>query len=178
MGEAPLNTLEDPHPFRGACLSALDNESQSIQAAGWWFNRENLTLSPQTNGRISLPGDAIEVRTDSRFHVQRGRYLYNTDDGTLIFDKPVEALIIRLVPFEELPESAAQYIAACAVLYFQQNYDGDSTKMRALEQERSITYARCHAIETRNSKANLINNNERLQQLKQITRRVRALVRP
>lgn len=186
MGEAPLNSLSDAHAFRGACLSTLNNLNNQIQAKGWWFNRELLALAPSAlDSSIYLPGDAINVRVprlttgrSTRNYVKRGRRLYNLDTGTYEFTDTVDVEVIRLVPFQELPETAAQYIAAKAVLQFQSKYDGDTAKTRELRERiesRDGAYAAINAEETRSRQVNLIESNSRLQRLKRVTRAARAL---
>jgi hypothetical protein len=177
LGETPLASIEEPHQFKGAGLSLLDQENRATQARGWWFNVETTTLSPMLNGRISLAGDVINVRTESRLIVQRGRYLYDLDNGTDIFESPVDVSLIRLVPFEQMPESAAAYVAACATKRFQLLYDGDSLKSRELSDDKATTSAYLQAENTRNGKANLIHSNASLMRLKYITRQARRLIR-
>lgn len=191
MGEAPLNSLTDSHEFRGSCLRVLDQVSRRVQARGWYFNREKKTLSPQpSNGHIVLSNDILEVRadpywTDSNLTgvVKRGSRLYNTDGGTYVFDKDVDCILIRLVQFEDLPEVAAQHIAATAVASFQRSYDGDSTKTRQLTME-SIdqstdqgTLLELRAEEIRQAKANMLRNNVPLQNIKRLVRGPRTVYR-
>ncbi len=176
MGEVPLNSLEDPHAFRGACLSILDAEDARIQAIGWWANMETITLQPTTDGRIPIAGDAISVRTPTRNCVQRGRGLYDLDGGTVFFTESVDAILIRRVKFDELPESLAQYISAEAVLKFQRDYDGDSRKTADLETDASKARAEARTDHIRNRRTNLIDSNAGLQRLKSITRGARRYI--
>jgi hypothetical protein len=188
MGETPLNTLEDPHTFRGACLSTLTNMNRQIQSKGWWFNRETLELAPSAlDSTIYLPGDFINVRVPrlptgraTRNVVQRGRRLYDLDEGRYEFDKAVTVEVVRLIPFQEMPETAAQYVAAMAVLQFQSKYDGDTAKSREirgrLEGPMGL-FAAINTEETRNRQVNLIESNPRLLRLKFITKAARRLLR-
>lgn len=177
MGEAPLASIEEDHAFRGACISTLDTESKAVQARGWWFNMEDLTLNPMLDKRIVVPGDFLSIRTDSRDVAQRGRYLYDLSNGTLFFDRDVECKVIRHVPFADLPETAASYISAKAVLWFQMNYDGDEIRTRRLEREVNEAYAVMNIEHTRARKSNFIDSNVRLQRLKYVTRGARRFIR-
>lgn len=186
MGESPLNSLTDPHTFLGAALQMLNKNDATIQARGWWFNTEDLTLPPSTiDSAIYLPGDTISVNVyringvATRNVVQRGDRLYNTTGGTYVFTEPVRVSLKRRVDFEEIPETAAQYIASKAVLQFQSLYDGDTAKSRELASRISGPDGTFQAIQrehTRESQANLLQSNTRLQRLKSITRGVRAQV--
>jgi len=183
MGETPLNTLEDPHTYRGACLSTLDRVNREVQAKGWVFNREFLTLQPGAlNGHIYLPGDFIAVRVQrkrsgaaTRTIVQRGRRLYDTgsygSEGTYVFTESVDVELVRLVPFEDLPESPAAHIAAVSVVEFQSKYDGDVAKTRELVARISGpmgTLAALQSEETRATQVNMIESNPRLMRLRRI----------
>jgi hypothetical protein len=175
MGEAPLNAIDDPHPYRGACVSILNTADRELQARGWWFNREALTLQPGAlDSSIYLPGDTINVRTPCRNYVQRYRRLYNLDGGTYTFTENVDVTLIRLVPFEHSPELYAGYAAAEAVLRFQKRYDGDSTKTRQLLEEVREARIAANAEETTQAQANLIDSNPRLAYIKSRVQQVRG----
>lgn len=164
MGEAPLNSLSDAHAFKGAAQRVLNRVNNAVQARGWWFNRENFTGTPELNtGKIYLPTDTIGIRGT---HIQRGRTLYDPVKGTDVFTEDQKLVLIRLVPFEDLPEVAASYIAAAAVSRFQSDYDGDSTKARELSGVAATTKALAEAEETRQAKANLIYSNDKLMTIK------------
>ena len=177
MGERPVNDIETPHPMKGAALKFLDQSSRRIQAKGWWYNLETITLNPQINGRISLAGDAISVRTPTRSVAQRGRYLYDLTNGTFIFTSNIDVELIRLVGFEDLPESAAQHIATDAVLKFQTRYDGDILKTKQLATEVFEALAEVNADHIRNRRSNFIQSNDKLQRLKQTTNQARRFIR-
>lgn len=175
MGELPLNAVDDPHPYRGACVSFLTKANRELQARGWTFNREQLTLQPSAiDSGIYLPGDTINVRASVATYVQRGRRLYDTSKGSYVFTKDVDVVLVRLVPFEDLPELFAAYVAAETVLRFQNRYDGDSTKTRRLEDERDAARREAGAEETRQVQANLIDSNARLSFIKSRVRAVRG----
>lgn len=175
MGEAPLNAVDDPHPYRGACVSILNTVDREFQARGWWFNREALRLEPSAlDSCIYLPGDTINVRTADRNYVQRYRRLYNKDGGTYVFTEAQDVTLLRLVPFEETPELYAAYAAAEAVLRFQKRYDGDSQKTRELADELKAARIAAQGEETRQVKANLIEANPRLTYIKQCVRGIRG----
>jgi len=178
MGEAPLNSLSDPHRFRGAAQRTLERYNRRLQSRGWWFNRETLTLDPGAlDSNIYLPGDTIAVRDLDTGVAQRGDRLYNLETGDYVFTAPVEVTLIRLVPFDEVPEVVAQYIAAAAVAKFQTLYDGDTAKARDLKEDRDIAQIEATAQETRESRANMIHSNLRLQRIKFRARGVRPFTR-
>lgn len=181
QGEAPLNSLVDSHESLGSCLRVLDQVGRRIQARGWYFNRELVTRSPSPlNQQIAFSNDILEVRADPYFKnkddatvVKRGSRLYNTNGGTYVFDHDVQIILIRFVPFEDLPEAAAQHIAATAVMSYQRSYDGDATKTRMLTAEvidaaEQGTLPELRAEEIRQAKANLHRQNLSLQNIRRL----------
>ena len=174
MGEVELASLTDFHPFLANARGTLDRVSRTTQASPWWFNEENVILTPNSvDHMIYLPNDLLEVTSEYRYYVQRGQRLYNTLTGTYLFTDPVKLVIRRLLDFEELPETAAAYIAAEAVLQFQSNYDGDSNKRQEKAAYRNECLFKLNAEETRKRKVNMLDNNPRLQRIKRATMRLR-----
>lgn len=179
LGEQPLTSLTDSHEYLGTAQDTLDRVSRAIQAKGAWYNMESVKLDPNpVDKAIYLPGDVLEVVAVNRNYIQRGNRLYNLDGGGYEFDKSQELTLIRYVGFEDLPETAAVYIGATAVLDFQSVYDGDSArrqKLAATLADAAIAYNQAHI---RNRRVNLIDSNFRLQRLKSVTRGARAVYRP
>jgi hypothetical protein len=65
--------------------------------------------------------------------VQRGRRLYDRDNHTYTFTKSVTVEMVMLLDFEEIPESARNYITLRAARRFQQNTVG-STELAGFQQ--------------------------------------------
>lgn len=178
MGELPLNSLEDTHALLPAMQGALDDANRRIQADGWWFNMEDLTLTPNpADQSVYLPNDCLSVRTPKYNLVKRGNRIYNLTGGTFVFTQShLDVELIREVVFEDLPEIAASYISAVAILKFQTDYDGDTAKARQLAAEVQTAHIDINTAHTRNRRSNLLITNYRLQQLKQVTRGARRLL--
>lgn len=168
LGEAPLNALTDPHTFKTAAVTRLDTRNTAVQAAGWWFNTERLTLTPSVaDGRLYLPGDVTNVKVPNRRDiVQRGRLLYDTVNGTNVFTEDVKTLVVRKVNFDELPDIVAEYIAALAVLEFQTDFDGDSNKMKVLQGVAREATMNFNSEVTLQAQYNMLDSNTSLQRLK------------
>lgn len=175
MGEKPLNSLQDSHALLSAALGKLDEKSRSIQARGWWFNQEEITLTPSSlDSGIYLPNDALSVQSPSYSVVKRGNRLYNLKGGSFVFTAPVAVQLKRQVAFEDLDDVAASYISAAAILQFQIDYDGDTIKARMLREDMLEARTTFMAEHTRQRKVNFIDSSYRLQRLKSFTRNVRA----
>lgn len=175
MGEKPLNSLTDSHAMLSAALGKLDESNRAVQAAGWWFNIEELTLSPNVlDNSIYLPNDCLSVRTPIYNVVKRGSRLYNLTGGTYDFTADIDLQLIRFVEFEDVPDIAATYISKRAILAFQAAYDADTTKMRLLTDEIRDALIGINSAHTRNRRANFIESNARLARIKRVTAPVRS----
>ena len=179
MGQKPLASIDERHPLRAAALALLDQHNRAVQSRGWWFNRETLTISPDTDGRIILPGDCLTARARDRLLrcAARGPVLYNLSDATDQFSSSIDLSIVRLLPFEYLEEVAAQYIAYCVEREFQLTYDGDSDKQRKLAQSAADALVLLNAEETRNQPANWLDSNSKVQRVRSIVSYTRRFIR-
>ena len=175
LGQAPLNSLSSNSRWLGACLSALDQADAEAQSRGWWFNEETVTLQPSAiDSRIYLPGDTSSVTPQSVVDngvVQRGGRLYDLVNGTDIFTKEIKVTLRRRIPFEELPEQAADWIAAEAIYWFQSTYDGDEGKTRRLDAARQSARMMFKAEDTNQRKANIVDSNHQVQLIRSFSRR-------
>jgi hypothetical protein len=174
MGEAPLTTLQEDHEYKAAALNRLASENREIQSKGWWFNMEEVKLvADPTDNRIYLPGDTLAITLAcSAKLAQRGRVLYNLSEGTDKFPAGTtyDARLTRLVPYEDLPQTAAAFVGVNVVLWFQNQYDGDQTKTRNLSLLREQRETAVMTEHIRNRKVNLLDSNVRLARIRNIIR--------
>lgn len=185
LGEAPLNALTEPHEFRGTAQRILARASKRIQATGWWFNTEAITLTPNPTGQIVLPGDYLKwqsgvrssdqlVRGQSKpWLVDRAGRIYDTRNRTFVITEDVTGELVRELPFDTLPTVVNDYIAAEAVLKFQSNFDADNSKRQELTQAWQLARTEARAENIRQLGVNLLHNNSRLSRIKRVTRQLR-----
>ena len=184
LGEAPLNSLLEPHEFRGTAQRLLLRASTRIQSPGWWFNTEEITFSPQ-GAEVVLPGDSLKFQTGTRtakskervghkpWIVERGGRLYNAQTQSFMIDEDVVGELVRLIPFDQLPTIVNELIAAEAVYQFQSSFDADRAKREELaEQVRKLTI-QANAENIRQQAVNMLYNNPRLARIKRVTYRMR-----
>lgn len=112
LGEHPVTGLEIRHPTLAVVLPEIEQASVNLQLKGWWFNEFESKLYPDHEGTILLGTNTLKYVPYSEFATVRGEKLYNTATRTYVWDAPVEGVLTELVPFEDLPETAAN-----AVLY-------------------------------------------------------------
>ena len=152
VGEPPINFLDGQKNADAAIARNILTEiSSEVQTAGWHFNTQlNMELTPDSSGFIYVADNVvrveIEYRTrgpnptglhDDRDVVQRGDRLFNRNDSSYVFTKPVKATVIYLLEWTELPEPARRYIVVRAARIFQDRMVG-SQAHHAFSQEDEV----------------------------------------
>jgi hypothetical protein len=143
MGEPAVNSLDDAAIDAQSAANIVDETTASVQSEGWDWNTEKHTLSPNTDGFILLPENTIRVDTieeDAGTDViQRGLKLFDRKTSSYSFTKPLRLELIVILPFEEVPFSAKQFIAIRAARIFQQRSLGSDTlyKYDAADEQRA-----------------------------------------
>lgn len=117
LGERPVTSLEVRHPTLAILLPIIDQNRINALIKGWWFNEYMYNAMPDINKEISIGIDVLSFvpeRPDTA--VQRGTRLFNPVTLTYEFDAAVKGRVTQDVPFDELPESAAQYVFYSALI--------------------------------------------------------------
>ncbi|WP_080416401.1 phage tail protein [Burkholderia ubonensis] len=183
MGESPLVAIDDDHPYVQAAITALNNANTVIQSEGWWFNTDyqNITLDPGT-GFAYAPADALSVETAQAAVIARGTRLYNQMQSSYdlrpVFGAgPIQAAVIREVPFSDIPTMAQHAVSTRARLDFQSSFDGDDTKYSKIGGEYSLAHRLLKAEHTRQSRVNFFNSasmQEKLRLMRPMSRGMRV----
>lgn len=126
--ESPVSSLETSGVSSVALAKrVLDESIRAVLAKGWAFNVEdNVTLTPDANGNINVPSNALEVDTMDEENldvVVRGSRLYNKEDHTFAFTRSLKCRVIYLFDFEELPQAARTYISCVAARVFKDAWE-------------------------------------------------------
>jgi len=174
-GLTPVSSLVLPHSRVPSAVALLDRHSRTVQGVGggFWFNREVFDLSPDaTDGHVYVPDDVLQLTVLDRSikAVQRGRTLLDLASNTRVFTRKVKVRIIRLIPFDELPEAAADYISLCAALEFHRTIDGDTATRQEIEKDKAMAHARLEGENTRQSRENLHDGSYNLRRLRSASR--------
>lgn len=155
LGEIPLTDLSEEHPLTSAALNCLDESLVTELHRQWWFNTDYVELTASTDGYIYVPADSIAVHIEGHPElVVRGRRLYDRFQSTYKVGDCASAIVVRSIPFEDLPVPAQMLVKDAAVLNFQLNYDADSQRTAALQQKFSTSYQLLNAEHTRQIQAN------------------------
>lgn len=130
IGETPVNSLENLQVIDASiALSTLRGVSREVQAKGWHFNTEdNYPLALDEDGYVQLPANTLRVDTvytsASVDAIQRGTRLYDKVNHTYVFDTAPTVELVLMLAFDEMPESARQYIFMRAARRFQDRVVG------------------------------------------------------
>lgn len=157
MGEEPINSLAEENAFVNSAKFALENATSNEQSAGWWFNKEVLTVRPGTAGQYIIPSDVIDLNIESNpgWLVMRSSRLYDTNKAEyLTGTRDYKVNIIRLLAFEDLPFHIKRLVKAAAVTLFQQSYDGDAQKIQEAQSEYAAAFLLARAQHIRAVGAN------------------------
>lgn len=169
IGQAPVNTLEVAG-IRDVSVAALllDNVSREVQSEGHSFNTFEVTLTPDVNGFLIVAPDVLQIdslegwrwdvipRVDPQDGVNK---LYDRKARTFIATDPVEVEVVKLLPFESLPQHARRYIVAMAKLRFQASVVGSTMLNGLIEQEVGMAYANFRKAELLQQDNNMLNGN-------------------
>jgi hypothetical protein len=163
VGSPPINSLENLTNVDAIdALRLLMKTSREIQSLGWaWNIQENVTLTPDsTSKKIVYTKDILSVIASSRY-INSGGFFYDLDLRTDIFNSPITITeLIREFPFEDLPESAQEYITAKAARTFQ-NIKLTSPEMdQVLMARETEAYIKLNKFEIDMGQYNLYDNNE------------------
>ena len=123
MGEPSINSLTDAGIDAEMAYELLNETSRFVQDKGWHWNKENHTLTPDTNGFLNLPKnvgkvDPIGINPDTTV-IQRGTRLFNIIQSTYVFPLPITVELIVRLPWEDLPAAAQHFITYSSAQTFQ-----------------------------------------------------------
>lgn len=124
IGEGQVSSLDTGNADVQQCVRLLRDHSRKVQKRGWWFNTDiNYTLTPNGNGNLVLPANVLRVdpSDEDRWEkpwVQRGLRLYDPTTQTFGFTDTVKVDLVVGLGWDDLPQTARDYITACAGLEF------------------------------------------------------------
>jgi len=161
MGRSPLNSLASGSPVITSAQASLHTALMEEQGIGWWFNRENVTLSPNTDGQVYCPADTLQLTTDENppWLSTRGARLYDNRIGDYFTTTaPITVDLIRLIPLDDLPYQAQRLVQCAAVLDFQKSFDADDQKVKSAKEDYGKALALIRSAHIRAVKANMLYN--------------------
>lgn len=135
IGETPFveGTIVDTLPIGsdGEIAKRLIRATMiEVQSRGWYFNIDyNFPLIPDSFGFITMPPNTLRLdfgRREGNRYAEKNGKVYDYLDQTYVIEEHLEADVIWLVDYAELPAEAYEYISARAARKTQQKIIGSS----------------------------------------------------
>ena len=148
VGEAAVSSLETATTVDVTqAKNLLSNINREVQQKGWHFNTEwDVVLSIDSDSRIPLGTTVLSIYSPSKMTTIRGRegspFLYDLDNNTFTWTASInDAVTITLLDFEDIPQTARQYITTKAARIFQEEIIGQVSAEAVNRQEEVVAYA-------------------------------------
>jgi len=154
VGETPINSLDTQTGVDvSMARSTLSEVTRRVCGMGWYWNTRKAVEYPPdaSTSLIILPKSVIRVDGGSNTHYTlRGQRLFDLKDGVSSFDDPVKLEIIELLPWEEIPHAAQDYISLSAARIYADRSVTSTTLSRALreDEERAMIALKQEEAET------------------------------
>ena len=162
-GDDPVSSLADEAAADTlAAEQRLDAEDREVQTQGWYFNTYEKTYSPDSSGKVFVPGTVLYVDADEgyRYSVQEG-VLYDLLNDTTTFTSAVTLTVVERLAWEKLPGPAQQYIASLAARRYADRQLTDPTLSQYLREDEARAYAALRKAHTRAGNFSIFGPNER-----------------
>ena len=154
IGQSPITTLNFENPEVSFVYNLLMEVNSDVQNEGWVFNREEkYPLPVLSNGTIPLGENMLRVDiSEGQVYrttdvIRRDGKLYNKLTHSYYFDKPIEADITWLLPYEDLPSVFKRYITAKAATRAATQMVGNPQLTQLLASQEALTRAGCMEYE-------------------------------
>lgn len=152
IGEPPVSTLEgDGNVDVANARRILNKINRQIQSKGWTFNiEEGLELQADVfSNMIPYSPDYLSVMSTSGTtqYVNRAGYLYDRTNRTDLFPSGVTVNIVRLRPYDEMPECFRHWIVTRASRQFNSRFFGSPEVDGMLQEEEAEAARDCFEYE-------------------------------
>jgi hypothetical protein len=161
VGEAPINTLLGNLTANiQIAVDLLRDTSRKVQTTGYNFNtEEEFELSRDGANKIPIPGNALEVdittETGDIDPIMVGNFLYDKKNHTFVFSANVKCTIKFFRAWEEMPESARNYIKVKAARIYQDQTVGSQEHHMFTQQDETEAYATFISSDGESTDANI-----------------------
>lgn len=117
LGEHPVTSVTSRSPTMAVVLPIIERNLRETLQPGWWFNTHRLTLHPDPEtGEIGVSNDVLSFVADHEICSVRKNKLHDSTNNTYAWHRAVPGVLISLVPFDELPETAASLVFAASAV--------------------------------------------------------------
>jgi hypothetical protein len=162
VGESPVSTLDENTLIEsGMALRLLRSESRALQMRGWNFNTdESATFLPDTvTGEVRLPLNTLSVTfhgndTGGALTYRAGK-VYDRRKQSFALARSILADVVILLPFEDMPEPARNYVMIRSCRRFQDSQLGDGALHQFEESDEMSAWAEFLGREAEDSDYNI-----------------------
>ena len=158
VGLQRVTSLDSRYPAFIKALAVYERVSQEVQEKGWWFNRSTVTLNPNLNGQVLVPAKSVVVIPEKSRYVLRDRFLWDNEERTDVINTSVKATIIEMLDFDDLPPSAATYIAKRTVYEHFLDEEGTEPKLTRYERAAMGAWAALKQDELKHAQPNRLDS--------------------
>ena len=166
VGQAPVTTIDNDNPMVVMAANVLDEVTNSVQSEGWTYNTERAyPFTPDTSKKINIPKNILQIdtpRTSRLDVVIREGKLYDKREHTYNFDDKVEATVVWLVEFDDMPEAFKQYVTMRAANLYAGRAVGSSEAVKFGEREEAQARAAMLEYETEQGDYSFLGTEENL----------------
>ena len=166
VGQAPVTTIDNDNPMVVMAANVLDEVTNSVQSEGWTYNTERAyPFTPDTSKKINIPKNILQIdtpRTSRLDVVIREGKLYDKREHTYNFDDKVEATVVWLVEFDDMPEAFKQYVTMRAANLYAGRAVGSSEAVKFGEREEAQARAAMLEYETEQGDYNFLGTEDNL----------------
>ena len=166
VGQAPVTTIDNDNPMVVMAANVLDEVTNSVQSEGWTYNTERAyPFTPDTSKKINIPKNILQIdtpRTSRLDVVIREGKLYDKRENTYNFDDKVEATVVWLVEFDDMPEAFKQYVTMRAANLYAGRAVGSSEAVKFGEREEAQARAAMLEYETEQGDYSFLGTEENL----------------
>ena len=152
VGQAPVTTIDNDNPMVVMAANVLDEVTNSVQSEGWTYNTERAyPFTPDNFKKINIPKNILQIdtpRTSRLDVVIREGKLYDKREHSYNFDEKVEATVVWLVEFDDMPEAFKQYVTMRAANLYAGRAVGSSEAVKFGEREEAQARAAMLEYET------------------------------
>ncbi len=136
-GDSPVQSLEDTYQPVFVIKQMIGNVSRQMQTMGYWFNTEyDVELKPNTiTDTITLPFNILKFEPRAPRYVARGLDVYDRVGRTSTITDVIIADIYLMMTFEQLPQSAREYIRAKCRIQYNNEFFGETSFKAELQKE-------------------------------------------
>lgn len=175
IGEAPIDRLSDTtvNEITDSALArrTLHEVSRDVQAEGWSWNTDyNVELQKDSTNQFPISSDSLQVlfspnRYPDGRYVARGSRVYDRAQRKFDFGTDVASLIVdqivMLLPWEQMPHAAQQYVTIRAARIYSDRYVNSNIIYTYTAQDEEYARTMLIRAEEREGRNNMLWGNDR-----------------